>query len=138
MSPSAIDHITNPSEPLLASSCEVLRSWTPTIVDYHGQGTMVGIAPDMPFEEAGYSPGSTIVVLGENRMNATFEPQPVPLGLPGVAPGMNLESGLILQEGSREFPVAGTGLVVTFELRQTGKRRTSFASVGQGRSRDGQ
>ena len=134
-SPFAIDSNTDPALQPLAHGYDLLRQLTPLILAHQGQGTMVGVAPDVPFDGTG-APTRQQVELGDYTMTVSFE-QPVnPTEQLGLDPGQSLTGGLIIQEGADEYLVAGTGLVITFAPR-TGNGRAGIDSVREGRFVDG-
>ena len=134
-SPFAIDSNADPASQPLAQSYDVLRQLTPLILAHQGQGTMAGVAPDVPFDGTG-APAQQRVELGDFALTVTFERPPNPPRQLGLDPGQSLSGGLIVCEGPDEYLVAGTGLVITFTPR-SGDDRAGIVCVREGRFVDG-
>ena len=113
VSPFAIDQLDDPEQQPLAHSYELLQQLAPLVLAHQGQGTMAGVAPEVPFDQSKI-PDEQSLTLGGYRLTARFEKPAVPSQLPGLDPGQWLSGGLIIQTGRDEYIVAGTGLIVTF------------------------
>lgn len=139
LSPFAIDHIHGPAGVPLRQSYELLRELTPIILEHQGQGTMTGVAPNVPF--AGEPiPKSETVTLGDYELTVTYEKPPVAGDAPGLDPGQWLSGGIIIHEGPGEYLIAGTGLIVTFAPAGPNDKRekAGILSIEEGRFVDGQ
>ncbi len=136
--PFAIDHIMDPEAQPLRQSYALLQQLAPLILQHQGQGTMAGLAPDVPFS-GDPIPTSQRVELGGYALNVTFE-KPVELApTPGLDPGQWLSGGLVIEEAPDEFLFAGTGLIITFAPSATGDagELVGIAGIELGRFVDG-
>jgi Domain of unknown function (DUF5597)/Beta-galactosidase len=113
VSPFAIDQISDPGRQPLRESYEILRQLAPRILAHQGRGTIVGVAPDVPFAGAPV-PTEEDVKLGDYMFHVVYEKPKDDLNTPGLEPGEWLSGGIIIQEGPDEYLVAGTGIILTF------------------------
>jgi hypothetical protein len=137
--PFAIDHLKNPSEQPLQQSFALVRQLAPQVLKHQGDGSMVGVVPNVPFEGTPI-PESQRVELGDYAFNVRFEKPAEVKPTPGLDPGEWISGGLIIQEGPNEFLIAGTGMIVTFEPAGDAatKEKAGIASVELGDFVDGE
>jgi hypothetical protein len=136
LSPFAIDSNDGAAGQPLAHSYALLRQLAPLILKHQAEGTIRGMAPDVPFAGAPL-PAKQVIELGDYRFTAKFERPPQPVNLPGLEPGESLTGGLIIQEGPDKFLIAGTGLVVTFATNSP-EEQAGIVSICDGKFVDGE
>jgi hypothetical protein len=88
----------------------------------------------VPFE-GGPIPAQQMIELGNYALSVTFEKPQQPTNMPGLDPGQWLSGGVIINEGPDEYLIAGTGLIVTFALREPDddREQAGIASIQDGR-----
>lgn len=138
LSPFAIDSLGDPDRQPLRRSYALLEQLAPVILEHQGRGTMVGVAPDVPFAGEPIPKGEQ-VALGGYAFDVTFEKPIEVAATPGLDPGQWLSGGLIIQEGPDEFLIAGTALIVTFATAppRESEEVVGIASIELGQFIDG-
>jgi beta-galactosidase GanA len=104
----------------LGDAYDVIRQLTPLILANQGTGRMVGIQAPSQFDGT-VDLTTQEFTLGETTFSVHFRaPAPLSVGAKSEMELPGAHGGLIIQLGPDEFLVAGTGMLITFGVRESG------------------
>jgi beta-galactosidase GanA len=121
----------------LGEGYDVIRQLTPLILAKQGTGQMVGIRAPSQFDGA-VDLAPQEFTLGDYTFNVHFKaPAPISVGAKAEIDIPGAHGGLIIQLASDDFLVAGTGMIITFGVRNGGKSVAGIDSIWEGNFANG-
>jgi len=136
-SPYAPEFLKAEDQQVLGDAYEVIRQLTPLILANQGTGRMVGVRAPSQFDGT-VDLAQQEFTLGDSIFNVHFrEPAPISIGARTETDMPGAHGGLIVQLGPQDFLVAGTGMLITFGVKDGGKAKAGIESIWEGEFVDG-
>lgn len=122
----------------LGDAYDVIDQITPLILANQGTGRIVGIRAPSNFDgTVDLAPQE--LTLGNFTFNVHFrQPAPISIGAKAEIDMPGAHGGLIVQLDSDDFLVAGTGMIITFGVRDNAKAIAGIDSIWEGQYVNGQ
>lgn len=129
-SPFSIESVTQPTEEPVGKSYEVIAQLAPEIAKHTGSNSMDGVLLDSTNQEQE-------LIFGDYKLTARHD---YTLGWsPGAKqPNWPHSGAIIIEEGPGEFIVAGTGIVITFQLTNNATQSAGILQADEGIYKNGQ
>ena len=129
-SPFSIESVTQPTEEPVGKSYEVIAQLAPEIAKHTGSNSMDGVLLDSTNQEQE-------LIFGDYKLTAKHD---YTLGWsPGAKqPNWPHSGAIIIEEGPGEFIVAGTGIVITFQLTNNATQSAGILQADEGIYKNGQ
>jgi beta-galactosidase GanA len=121
----------------LGDAYAIIKQLTPLILANQGTGRMVSIRAPSQFDgTVDLAPQQ--FTLGDYTFNVQFkEPAPISVGAKADTDSPGAHGGLIIQLDSDDFLVAGTGMIITFGVHDSGQSFAGIDSIWEGSFVDG-
>jgi len=128
-SPFSIESTDKPEEEPIGKSYSILSQLAPDILKYQGTGKMEGVLVDTQTKKQD-------IVLGNYKLSVSHD---YTLGWsPGAAnPDWPMSGGIIIQEGESEYIIAGTGIVITFSVKDGSNAIAGILQADEGSYKNG-
>ena len=129
-SPFSIESVTQPTEEPVGKSYEVIAQLAPEIAKHTGSNSMDGVLLDSTNQEQE-------LIFGDYKLTARHD---YTLGWsPGAKqPNWPHSGAIIIEEGPGEFIIAGTGIVITFQLTNNATQSAGILQADEGIYKNGQ
>jgi beta-galactosidase GanA len=128
-SPFSIESTTHPEEEPITKSYSILSQLSPGILKYSGTGKMDGVLLDTSNKEQE-------IVLGNYKLTVSHD---YTLGWSPEAkkPDWPMSGAIIIQENDNDFIIAGTGVVITFSVNNSGNKSVGILQAEEGVYKNG-
>lgn len=117
----------------LAEAYAMLHKLAPLITEHQGTDTMAGVRPPLDFDGTLQETSQTIP-LGDYVFDVTF----VDPWTSREEQDIKTHGGLIIRTGDDQFFVAGSGITITFDVRDSDVARAGIARIEEGQFVEGE
>lgn len=121
-----------PTDGPLSEAYDVLHQLAPLILKHQGTDAMAGVRPPVAFDGT-VDETSQEVTLGGYTVTVSF----VDPWTPREKQATETHGGLIIQIDDNEYVVAGSGVTITFDTRDSDASRAGIARIEEGEFEDG-
>jgi beta-galactosidase GanA len=121
----------------LGNAYAIINQITPLILNNQGRGRMVGVRAPAQFDGT-VDLTDQKFTLGDYTFSIQFkEPAPISVGAKAETDSPGAHGGLIIQLDSDDYLFAGTGMIITFGVHDSGQSIVGIDSIWEGNFVDG-
>ncbi len=133
----APEFLKSQEQQALGNAYAVINQLTSLILANQGTGRMVGVRAPAQFDGS-VDLSEQKFTLGDYTFSVHFkEPAPISVGAKADADLPGAHGGLIIQLASDDFLIAGTGMIITFGVHDSGQSLAGIDSIWEGSFIDG-